>query len=91
MEPNDHMQKRSYLMRSPCCSWGERQNLKDMGEVAARGAKRLHTREDNIMLIVNRWILGLVYVAVWYICYKLPYVGFYGFGIILLVLADYDT
>ena len=31
----------------------------------------------------------LVYVIVWYICDKLPYVRFYDFGIILLVLTDY--
>ena len=30
MRPKDHMQKISYLTRSPCCSWGERQNLEDM-------------------------------------------------------------
>ena len=28
-------------------------------------------------------------MIVWYICDKLPYVRFYGFGIILLVLTDY--
>ena len=42
--PKDHKQKRSYLTRSPCCSWGERKNLKGMGEVTAHRAKRLHTR-----------------------------------------------
>ena len=29
-------------------------------------------------------------MVVWYICDKLPYVKFYGFGIILLVLIDYS-
>ena len=32
-------------------------NLKGMGEAAIHGTKRLHTREDNIMPIVNGWIL----------------------------------
>jgi len=56
MGPKDHMQKRSYLIRSPYYPWGERQNLKDIGETTAHGAKKLHTREDNIMPIVNEWI-----------------------------------
>ena len=43
-------------MCSPYCPWGERQNLEGMGEVAAHGAKRLHTRDDSIMPIVNEWI-----------------------------------
>ena len=89
MGPKDHKQKRSYLTHSPCCPQGERQNLEGMGETAAYGAKRLHIREDNIMPIVNRWIPRPVYVVVWYICDKLPYVRFYGFGIILLVPTDY--
>ena len=28
IRPKDHMQKRSYLMRSPCCAWGERKTLR---------------------------------------------------------------
>ena len=32
-------------------------NLEGMGEAAIHGTKRLHTREDNIMPIVNEWIL----------------------------------
>ena len=32
---------------------GERRNLEVMGEAAAHGAKRLITRDDNIMPIVN--------------------------------------
>ena len=56
MEPKDHMQKRSYLTRSPCCPWGERQNFNGIGEATVHGAKRLHTREDNFMLVVNEWI-----------------------------------
>ena len=55
-------------------------NLEDMGEVAVYGVKSLHTREDNIMLVVNWWILWLVYVVVWYIYDNLPYVKYYGFG-----------
>ena len=51
---------------------GIEKNLEGMGEATTHGAKRL--REDNIMLVVNRWIPWLVYVVVWYICDKLPYV-----------------
>ena len=29
-------------------------NLEGMGEAAVHGAKSLHTREDNIMSVVNR-------------------------------------
>ena len=54
MGPRDHMQKRSYLTRSLCYPWGEK-NLKGMGEAAVYGAKSLHTREDNIMPVVNGW------------------------------------
>ena len=32
-------------------------NLEGMGEAAVYGAKSLHTREDNIMPVVNGWIL----------------------------------
>ena len=35
---------------------GGEKNLKGMGEVTVHGAKSLHTREDNIMLVVNVWI-----------------------------------
>ena len=56
MGPKDHMQKRSYLTRSPCYPWEERQNLEGMSEVAVHWAKRLHTRDENIMLVVNVWI-----------------------------------
>ena len=69
---------------------GAEKNLEGMGEVAAHGAKRLHTREDNIMSCLNEWIPWPVYMVVWYIYDKLPYVRFYGFGIILLVLTDYS-
>ena len=51
-----------------------------MGEAAVYGAKSLHTREDNIMPVVNGWIPEPVYVVVWYICDNLPYVRYYGFG-----------
>ena len=47
-----------------CCPW----------------AKNLHTKEDNIMPVVNGWIPWSVYVVVWYICNNLPYVRYYGFG-----------
>ena len=35
---------------------GGEKNLEDMGEAAVHGAKSLHTRENNIMLVVNGWI-----------------------------------
>ena len=56
MGPRDHMQERSYLMHSLCHPWGREKNLKGMGEASVHGAKSLHTREDNIMLVVNGWI-----------------------------------
>ena len=28
MRPKDHMQRRSYLTRSPCCPWGKRKTLR---------------------------------------------------------------
>ena len=31
-------------------------NLEVMGEVAIHGVKSLHTREDNIIPVVNGWI-----------------------------------
>ena len=80
MGPRDHMQESSYLTHSLYYPWGGEKNLKGMGEAAVHGAKSLHTREDNIMTVVNRWIPWPVYVVVWYICDKLPYNRFYGFG-----------
>ena len=35
---------------------GGKKNLEGMGEAAIHRAKSLHTREDNIMPIVNGWI-----------------------------------
>ena len=35
---------------------GGQKNFEGLGEVAVHGDKSLHTREDNIMPIVNRWI-----------------------------------
>ena len=35
---------------------GGEKNLEGMGEAAVHGTKSLHTREDNIMPIVNGWI-----------------------------------
>ena len=90
MGPKDHMQKRSYLTHSPYCPWGERQNLEGIGEAAAHEAKKLHTREENIMPIVDGWIPWPVYVVVWCIYDKLLFVRFYGFGSILVVLIDYS-
>ena len=71
-------------------STGGEKNLEVMGKAAVHGAKSLHIREDNIMLVVNGWIPWSVYMVVWYICDNLPYVRYYGFGIILLVLKDYN-
>ena len=56
MGPRDHMQEGSYLTRSLCCPWEREKNVKGMGEAAVHGAKILHTKEDNIMLVVNGWI-----------------------------------
>ena len=36
---------------------GREKNLEGMGEAIVHGAKGLHTREDNIMPVVNGWIL----------------------------------
>ena len=35
---------------------GGKKNLEGMSEVAVTGAKSLHTRENNIMPVVNGWI-----------------------------------
>ena len=35
---------------------GGEKNLEGIGEAAVCGAKSLHTREDNIMPVVNGWI-----------------------------------
>ena len=35
---------------------GGEKNLEGMGEAAVHEAKSLHTREDNIMPVVNGWI-----------------------------------
>ena len=35
----------------------EEKNLEGMGEIVVHGAKSLHTREDNIISVVNGWIL----------------------------------
>ena len=59
---------------------GREKNLKGMGEVTVHAAKSLHTKEDNIMPVVKGWIPWPVYMVVWYIWDKLPYVRFYDFG-----------
>ena len=69
---------------------GGEKNLEGMGEAAVHGAKRLHTKENIIMSVVNGWIPWPVYVLVWYLCDKLSYISFYGFGSILLALTDYS-
>ena len=35
---------------------GREKNLEGMGEAVVHGAKSLHTKEDNIMPVVNEWI-----------------------------------
>ena len=35
---------------------GGEKNLENMDETAVHGAKSLHTIENNIMPVVNRWI-----------------------------------
>ena len=35
---------------------GREKNLEGMSEVAVHGAKSLHTREENIMPVLNGWI-----------------------------------
>ena len=35
---------------------GEKKNLEGMGEAIVHGTKSLHTKEDNIMPVVNGWI-----------------------------------
>ena len=35
---------------------GGEKNLEGMGEAAVHRAKSLHTKEDNIVLVVNGWI-----------------------------------
>ena len=79
MGPRDHMQERSYLTHSLYCPWEERKTLRVLGEATVYGDKSLHTKKDNIMPVVNGWIPWPVYVVVWYICDKLPYVRFYDF------------
>ena len=35
---------------------GGEKNLEGMSEVVVHGAKSLHTKEDNIMPVVNGWV-----------------------------------
>ena len=59
---------------------GVEKNLESMGEAAVHEAKSLHTREDNVMPVVNGWIPWPVHVVVWCIFDNLPYVRYYDFG-----------
>ena len=45
-------------------SIGGEKKLEGMGEAVVHRATSLHTREDNIMLVVNGWISRPVYVVV---------------------------
>ena len=38
-------------------SMGGEKNLESMSEAVVHGVKSLHTRKDNIMPVVNGWIL----------------------------------
>ena len=76
MGSKDHKQKMSYLTHSPYYPWEKRQNFEGIGEIATHGAKRLHTRNDNIMPIANERLAWLVYMVVWYLCDNLPFVRF---------------
>ena len=46
---------------------GGEKNLEGIGEATVHKVKSLHTREDNIMLVVNGWIPRLVYESVIYL------------------------
>lgn len=72
--------KRGPIWRALSATHGWRKKPEGMGEAAIHGTKSPHTREDNIMLVVNGWIPWLVYVVAWYICDNLSYVRYYGFG-----------
>ena len=67
---------------------GGEKNLKSMGEAAVHGIKSLHTREGNIMPVVNGWIPWLVYVVVWYFVINYLKLDFMTLEIILLMLTD---
>ena len=55
MGPRDHMQEGLFNVLS-LLPMGREKNLEGMGEAAVHGAKSLHTREENIMPVVNGWI-----------------------------------
>ena len=57
MGPKDHMQREVLFDAFSLLPMGGEKNLEGMGEAVAYGAKRLHIREDNIMPVVNGWIL----------------------------------
>ena len=46
---------------------GGEKNLEGIGEATVHKVKSLHTRDDNIMLVVNGWIPRLVYESVIYL------------------------
>ena len=62
-----------------CCPWGERKTLRVWVRLLSMEL-RACIPKDNIMPIVDGWIPWPVYVVVWYLCDKLPYVRFHGFG-----------
>ena len=75
--PRDHMHERSYLTRSLCCPWGERKTLRVWVRLLSMGPRVYIPKR---IISCQLWMGGSVYVIVWYICDKLPYVRFYGFG-----------
>ena len=85
--PKDHMQKRSYLMHSPYCPWGERKTLRVWVRLLLMGPRDcIPERTISCQL----WTGRSPDQSMWYICDKLLYVIFYDFGIILLVLINYS-
>ena len=61
-EAATHGAKRPYVRKAlfdalSLLPMGGEKNLEGMGEAAVHRAKSLHTREDNIMPVVNGWIL----------------------------------
>ena len=71
--------ERGPIWRTLSATHGGEKNLEGMGKATIHRAKSLHTREDNIMPVVNGWMPWPVYVIVWYICNNLSYIRYYGF------------
>ena len=63
MGPKDHMQKRSYLTRSLCCPWGERQNFEGMDETVAH---RPRDRIPKMTISCQLWMDGFPDRSMWW-------------------------